>query len=451
MRLYCWAWVVLAPTNDDGRFFATLPTNSHLSIEAFGADGKTRGWTHVDERVHGTGARPVTPTLTLKPPKQVTVRVNDGDHMPVQGATVILIGAGYPYDAPRTSETGETTLQVPADLEADSVMAWKDGVGLDYTATRDSGTSAGPGGPPLNTDRPITLELSRGPTVRFRIVDQADQPVVGQHFDPWVFRKQGAPHSFNTTHFHGRNTRLTDQNGEVAFDWPTWQKEQITFSGWDRRYSRADVTLGLSEDTVKPTTIRIQRYATVRGQVLGLDGNPAPDTFLVARGPAWKEGDSQYAGNGIADPAGRFELYLPSKRPYQIVAVSRDGKQISPPEERYLDDPDRTIDDIVLYLRPAIRVFGHLPPRDINREDARPRLRLVGEDLRTRQDIKLPRTDSLEPIRSVEEIQIDPEANGDFLVLVGPGRYEFVPAKNAPGIPFELIEQSEYEVHIPPP
>ena len=79
-----------------------------------------------------------------------------------------------------------------------------------------------------------------------------------------------------------------------------------------------------------------------------------------------------------------------------------------------------------------------------------PSLRLISEDFRTRPDVKLPNSDLLAPVRAVEEMQVDLEPDGSFSLLVGPGRYEFVPVKGSPGIPFELTDQTEYQVEVPP-
>jgi hypothetical protein len=450
VRLYCWAWVMLTSTNDEGRFFATLPVNGALSIEAWDAAGKTRAWTQPAGERGGLGAMKLEPTLRLKPPKQVAVRVTDGEQ-PVPGASVLLVGAGFPYEAPLTSVSGETTVQIPADLEADSVVAWKDGAGLDYTASRRSGTSSGPGGPPLKTDDRIDLKLSRGPVVRFRVIDQSEKPVAGLHMIPWLLQKPDVQYHFNTTHFHGRKRQATDADGLIAFDWlPGWESSKVRFSGSDRRHSNAEVELTFIEASRQLQTIRLNRNATVRGRAIGMDGKPAADVRVIACGPARKQGDQSFAGSGIADVEGRFEFFLPPQRPYLIVALSSDGKQISPPEERFLDDPEREIDDVVLYLRPAIRVFGRMAPRDTTRDDAKPILRLMSDDFRTRADVKLPVTDSLSPVRAQDDIQVDLKPDGTFSVLAGPGRYEFVPIKNAPGIPIELTDQTEYEVEVPP-
>jgi hypothetical protein len=448
VRLYCWAWVMLTTADEEGRFFATLPTNGKLEIEAWDERGEQRGWTHVG---HESGAIPraYTPKVTLKTPKKASVFVMGADLRPVEGARVVLIGGGYPYDGQITTFIGESTLQIPKDLEVEGIIAWKHGVGLDYVASREFGTLRGSSEPLLSTDEPIQLQLSKGPTVRFRIVDQFDRPAVRSPLGPWVLKKPNSGADFNLTHLHARDTHFTDEKGLVAFDWlPDWQKDMANFSGWGSSYSRSDVSLTLKKAAASLQTIQVERMATVRGRVIGADGKPARDVFVVARGGGFQNRKAD--ANGVADHEGRFEFAVPAQQSYLFVAMSRDGKQVSAPEERVLEDVDRVIDDVDLYLRPGIRVFGNIGPRGVWTNETKGVLRLVGDDLNTRRDLKLANDGSLTPVRAVDEIQLDPEPNGAFSVLVGPGRYEFSPKKDATGIPFELTEQTEYEVQVPP-
>jgi len=450
VRLYCWAWVVLTTANEAGRFSATLPTNGKLEVEAWDATGEQRGWVHVGH-ASGTGAQNETPTVTLKASKRVSVRVADSNQHPAEGARVVLIGGGFPYDGTLTSSSGESTVRIPADLEVEAVIALKHGAGLDYRAAREFGTTRGSAGPLLSADQPLQLQLSQAPAVRFRVVDQFDQPVTRYPLDPWVLDKKGEGGDFNLTHLHARETHFTDADGMVAFDWlPAWQTDKVNFSGWGSAHSRADVNLTIKDASASLQTIHVERFAAVRGNVIGMDGKPARNVQVIVRGPAWKKGNIHFSGDGIADDSGRFEFFLPSRQPYQIVAVSRDGKLISPPEERIFDDPNLVIDDVDLYLRPALRVFGKMEPRDTTSEESKIVLRLVGDDLRTRQDVSVPGTDPLAPFRAVEDLPVDLQPDGSFSMFVGPGRYEFVPMKDGPGIPFELVEQTEYEIPIPP-
>lgn len=446
VRLYCWAWVMLTTADENGRFFATLPTNGKLEVEAWDEKGERRGWSHVGVESGGIAIR-CTPTITLKPPKQASVLVTRGSH-PVDGARIVLIGGGFPYDGQLTSSAGESTIQIPADLEVEAIIAWKQGVGLDYVASREFGTTRGSSEPLLSTDQQIKLELSEGPAVRFQIVDQFDRPVNRYPLDPWVLKKPGTGADFNLTHLHSRETQFTNADGMVTFDWlPEWQKEKVNFGGWGSTYSRADVSLTLKEAGSNLQTLRVERWATVRGRVMGMDGKPARDVYVIARGGGFQKKSAH--ANGIADHEGRFEFAIPAQQSYLFVAISRDGKLISPPEERVVESIDRQIDDVDLYLRPGIRVFGNLGRRKGLREETMPRLRLVGDDLNTRQDVSLKKDGSLTPVRAVDEIQFEADLEGKFEVIVGPGRYEFAPRKSDPGIPFELIEQTEYEIQIP--
>jgi hypothetical protein len=141
---------------------------------------------------------------------------------------------------------------------------------------------------------------------------------------------------------------------------------------------------------------------------------------------------------------------VPAQQQYLFVAISRDQQQVSAAEERIVESVDDAINDIDLYLRPGIRVFGQLGRTGPWTDETKPLLRLIGDDLNTRNDLRLKKDGSFTPVRAIDEIQIVPQPTGEFSVLVGPGRYEFAPTKDAAGIPFELTEQTEYEVQLPP-
>lgn len=101
-------------------------------------------------------------------------------------------------------------------------------------------------------------------------------------------------------------------------------------------------------------------------------------------------------GFGLIAGLGRSPIRTP---------VQANTVRTSPSEERILDDSGREIDDVVLFLRPAIRVFGCMGPNFRAGEVEGPILRLVGDDVRTGQDIKLPANGTLESIRALEDIQ----------------------------------------------
>ncbi|QDT53413.1 Nickel uptake substrate-specific transmembrane region [Caulifigura coniformis] len=448
VRLYCWAWVMFTSTDEAGRFTATLPANGKLEVEAWDEDGGRRGWIHVGHGL-GIGVHQKAPKITLKPVRRATVHVTGADQQPVPGARVVLIGGGFPYDGSMTSAAGESLLEIPADLEVEAVIAWKHGAGLDYVGSREFGSTRGNAQPVLATDQPVRLQLSKQAPVQFRILDQFDRPAELSPLNPWVLNKEGQGGSFNLTHLHAREMQFTDQEGFVTFDWlPAWQKDKVNFSGWGRQYSFADAELTVQEASSKLQTIRVERKTIVRGRVFDIEGQPARDVFVISRGGGFNK-KSDYC-NGVADHEGRFELAVPVGQAYLFVALSRNGKQVSAAEERVIESFEVPANDIDLYLRPAIRVFGKFPPRAEWLEKEKPVLRLVGDDLNARRDVNLPGDGSITPVRAVDEIQLDLKPDGAFSVLVGPGRYELAPTKDAPGIPFELIEQTEYEVPVPP-
>ena len=115
--------------------------------------------------------------ITLKTAREATVRVVDAQGRPVSGARVALMDGVWPLAlvTDTTCADGTIVLRYPAEATIGQVVAFKAGVGFDYTSTlvekhrRER--------KPLPEE--ITLNLSGARTVRVKVVDSSDRPVAG--------------------------------------------------------------------------------------------------------------------------------------------------------------------------------------------------------------------------------------------------------------------------------
>lgn len=356
----------------------------------------------------------------------------------------MALAGGFPYDGPATSPAGETTFQLPGDMEVDAVMGWKPAVGLDYIAARSTDNPARDNQPPLATDNPIELKLSRSPVVSFRFIDDAGAVLKGERHSPWILTKPGQSASLNLTTLHGRITQRSDAEGVIAYDWlPGWQERKVSFNraSLDMQRINDDVDVTHAEGEVQDVTV--PRLTPIEGKVLDADGRPASGVYVLARGAG--VGGKVYSRHTLTGDDGTYRLEVAPDQIDFLVAISDDGQSVSAQQDGLLVYPEQPLTGVSMQLRPATRISGRAPLIDKPRRY--PILRQVSEDLNARTDATFAVAGAgNEPVRATDEFLLEPDAKGDFSVFAGPGRYEFVASEDAPVVNFEISDETEYRI-----
>ena len=446
IRLTCWPHVVYTATDREGRFAAQVPINgtSELTVHARDEFGMKQAWVQVPKEDGAIIEEPMK--LVLRAPRTVTIEVRDSAGHEVPDANVVVLAGGYPTDAPRTDARGKSLFLAPESMAISCIAAWKPGVGLEMTGS-ESGSSTRRQEESVDVTQPVVLKLTKRQPISFRIVDSNDRPLEGIDVSPWMLVDEKRKAGLNFATMRGRGARRTGADGIVTFDFfPEWQTQSLRFSstGADRiRY--LDETVDLSRPVEQPIKVIRDEYVPVSGVVMASSGKTCPGAAVTAIADTPMAG-----GSAVTDEAGRYELLLEPGHPYLVVARGDEIGEVSAPQDGIVvrhNEPQR---DLMLQLRRGIRLFGTLGAARmrLGRSDSLLRLVTDREPLEGRQT---PLANAPQMSKPGVYVDLKPNTEGQFEVLVGPGSYELVPDRNATPVRFVLTDEDEYKLRVPPP
>ncbi|MCG8651882.1 MAG: M56 family metallopeptidase, partial [Pirellulales bacterium] len=243
-------------------------------------------------RLHGLIIKPWAKDETslqqvkLAPTREVVLEVVDGQGRPVPDAMAGLF-ASYRYlEVDQTDSQGRVRLHMLPDLKDPFVFALRDGVGADYRAyvlSSDQLADKNAKAPAL-PEGPIGLTLDGTRPVRVKVIDNDDQPVPGIEVYPWYITRPDQPEDLNFSYFLSHVKAITDENGEVSFDWmPRWQQQTLTFWPKSSNHSHSRGSYDPQKDAGQ-LTLKIDRLVSVSGRVLMPDGSPAAGVDIVIKG-----------------------------------------------------------------------------------------------------------------------------------------------------------------------
>ncbi|HWE36910.1 MAG TPA: M56 family metallopeptidase [Isosphaeraceae bacterium] len=268
----------------DGRFTLTLNNAAagYAGVIASTDDGARQGY----YRAPGYGPGTLPPVrIVLKPSRETTVTVKDGQGKPVAGATVLAIGSPIRTAAEATTDAGgRARLRTPAEAAIESVFAFKPGAGADYYVD-PKGRPTGTKRPPLPPEVALTFEGAR--SVRVRATDAQGRPLAGVEISPWYISKPGKAYIANLSGC--RATRATtDAEGIVRFDWFPRDLEdrvQLSVGPW-QRYDISERLVYNPTDAREGVELKVVPLRTARlaGKVTLPDGSPAPGVLVQLEG-----------------------------------------------------------------------------------------------------------------------------------------------------------------------
>ena len=165
----------------DGSFVLARnePGTVNQSFLATADGGLRQGIVRLDGPSGYRGPRTLV-RIVLRPAREVTVTVVDGQGAPVPDAVVVALDRYFPVAEMHTDARGLAVLRVPADANMQWIVGAKPGVGFDYFENDRSGWLTPWARPP----RSARLVLDGVRTVRIRAVDSAGRPVPGVEMRP---------------------------------------------------------------------------------------------------------------------------------------------------------------------------------------------------------------------------------------------------------------------------
>ncbi len=445
-----------APT---GEFAVNVPAiGNDMLLSAQDATGELHG-------IASFRARQTEPIrITLRKAREVVVSVTDAARQPIAGARVgLILGTGFlPQGAIAehlTDETGRAVLRCPAEARLQSVFAVKRDVGVNFN--------------PLTVGQvePQTIVLGDGPSFQIRVTDDEDKPLAGVSVHPNSINKgQGSLFSVRdfdelrtTTDGAGLATIHTlpgSITGRILFDLGLSGYAVISGATYDPRTAPKEITATLAP------------VVTLRGKVVGPDGQPPVRTEIVAAGVShrarqpgitrwvgWQAGREATSFRAMCDDNGAFELPVARNHYYAIIAssnprVAHQGCIVSP-IQTCLALADSPREPLLLTLGPGTRIYG-TATRTLNRTQsvpaARTFMRLLWQDAESYA--KLPANQWLPGAKDdsppltlslVQDAQTD--ADGQFEFFMPPGKYS-LSAVTYGGDPvaIEVTDQKELKV-----
>ncbi|WP_417735024.1 thioredoxin domain-containing protein [Rosistilla oblonga] len=297
--------------------------------------------------------------IEVEPTKQISIRVVDAASQPVADAQAV-VQFGFPHFARdlSTDSNGQIVVVAPTSERVNALLAWKDGVGLDYAVYAHSRAQRAD----LNTPAPEfptdgeTLQLAGATPVSVHVTDADGAPIEGARLYPWLLRKQESAAELNLSFFADVIGQTTDASGAASFAWmPQWQTAPITL--WSRAegfaQTRAVYDPAEGDGELKVT---LDRLVSVRGKVLDASGKPAPGITIDASGQGYGRVRGRDRTTSATD--GTFELRVPPEQLYMLTIA--DDAWVADAIPSLAVNAGKSIEGIVLKLRKPTRLTGRL-------------------------------------------------------------------------------------------
>jgi hypothetical protein len=279
-----------------------------LMLSASDATGERQGYLQSSLADLEERADPLR--IILKPSRQITVRVIDRAGAAVSEALVCLIqkSGGQTMSHGRTGADGWIRLSFPADVEVETVIALKSGMGYDnWHAEADIATTE-----PRQFPKEITLTLNGAQTVRVLAVDTAGRPVPGIAVMPSFIVKPGRP--LQSIGLCRPAYAFTDAHGIATLDWlpVDFRQNLVIFSHSEAKYFCLDppnvpavnVDAGASRDV----TMTLLAFTKISGRVTGIDGKPAAGIRVQSAGSSTPKISRFHGASASTAADGTYEI-----------------------------------------------------------------------------------------------------------------------------------------------
>ncbi len=249
---------------------------------------------------------PIDSPLMMKPAREFSVRVLDGEGKPIQGAIAAATGNFFFYDSKKTDAEGRATLLGPSDAAVRKVWAFKSGAGCESAdfPSADQGVNA-----------EMSLVLRGARTVKIMAVDRNGKPIQGASFRPRLSGEQNNNIGFS---WCPEACVKTDDKGVAVFDWLPKSSERDYFlasedEGWGGN------SVGANDASVTALRITLSKTMKVTGTAKLSDGSPAANAMVQVYG-VYESGG--YSSDGTRTDANGRYLVNWSSGDYGYVTVN---------------------------------------------------------------------------------------------------------------------------------
>ena len=442
----------VATTDDSGNFVVKVGGNptafQQWKIVAKSSDEDRIGFYRYERSEETTVDDAIE--IQIEPVKTASVQVVDSEAIPVADANVV-VQFGYPHLANglTTDSQGRVSVRAPQSERIDTIIAWKDGAGLDYevySLGRDQQSD-------LKTPVPEfpaggeTLRLEGASPVTVRVVDDAGTPIQGVRLYPWLLRKESANRELNLSFFTDSISETTDASGTASFEWmPHWQKSIVAIWPSIEGYSRTRAHYDPAVDDAA-LQVTLERLVAVRGRVLDPDGNPVGGIAVHATGAGygWDSGGDQAES---ADD-GSYELRVPPEQIYMLAVA--DEAWVADAVPGFAVHSGQPVEGVDLHLREPTRLTGTLKEESSGDPMGGERVLVYqyGDDLDSIEGAAIANPEnSSRYVRPMKAIATRTDDEGKFEFLLGDGSYDIRPPRQEKAEKFEISGEEEIMIDV---
>ena len=359
LRLPFKHWEQTLTADAQGRFEIELNIKPSqlpaLRIKAASPDGSQMLLASVTDRIlEGSSANV---ELQMQGTRTLQLRVVSSDDQPLADAKVLLLVLpGRNTLLQTTGADGRATLKIPSQQVVDTVVAWKDGAGLDYTCFHlpaESASNQSAVAPTFPADGKLTLKLTGSRPLEIMVSDSEQQPITDIAFYPWLLNKPDHP-ELNVSMIQEHFLETSDGNGRVTLKWfPRWQDQPVSVWPVSEKYVNKQLLHDPRSDI--PLRVQLNKLVKVSGRVVLPDGKPAEG--IVVRMATEVSGD-HFLFPSTTDDQGMYEFLIAPNFLYMLVI---DDKQwVAQSHDVFMVNPNQPILDRNIQLRSGTRVHGLL-------------------------------------------------------------------------------------------
>ena len=434
--------VVHATTDEQGHFTLDLAGRGVPVILADDPGADRLG-------IHSSYFKPPTDAplkIVLAKSLRVPVEVLDADGKPAAGVSVgAVLSRSLPTVA--TDAAGKAELRLPRGEKINWIYAIQPDVGFDFrmVATTEKGAEQN-----WLKDLPVRLQLAKSQTIRIRLVDSADKPIVETPLSLWTVYKPGDRRGFNASITPNLFRTTTDADGVAVFRVPEGNETPLTFWPANDHFSHQRIQFDPKKHPDGNLTVKLNRRVTAQGQVLMADGKAAAGIQITANGAGYTLDRCHEVAT--TDDAGHFEMRIDPDQLYMFAVT--DKKWAAPVIDGIAAASDKPIEGLKFELRPATRVHGRVTAGPDARPVAGQRMSLTqqGRDLHNLEGVSLPNPEN-------SRLWVQPhiaqwgttDEKGEFEFFAGPGVFRLSGPTQVEAKKFEVTDEQELELNFAAP
>lgn len=437
---------------DDGQFSIDLRCTerrlNQLKISATAADGKSIGYLRIPYSENEVRTESVQ--IELEPLKTAKVRVVDADGAPIESANVVA-QLNYPIvlEPVATDANGWSELRLPESERISTLVAWKDGDGLDYRLYKllrgqTGDRLAKP--PEFPFEHHETLELTGSSPLTVRLTDATNAPIEGARPCVWLLRKQPGADSLNLSFFTEFFEETTGADGVGTFEWfPSWQKSKVVVWPNAEGYVRP-------QQIYDPTVDKGQLNATlpklqpIRGKVVTPGGQPAQNIAVMAIGAGYSF--ERFQSGATTDENGNYEILAAPNHVYMLFI--KDKQWSAPIRTGFAVLPGHALPDFDFQLRKATRVHGRVLDAETG-EPAPDQLlyfQQSGTALHDMPDVTLPNPENSKLyVCPTRQQNMRSDSEGKFEFITGPGEHRLF-VRGTDTVEFTIADETNYPIDL---